>query len=35
MVLEQEWPQKLGDSLSHEDGLKEERHYQLNINGEA
>ena len=33
MVSEQEWLQKLVDSLSLEDELKEEKLYQLNING--
>ena len=33
MVLEQEWLLKLEDSLSLEGELKEEKLYQLNING--
>jgi len=33
MVLEQEWLLKLEDSLLLEDELKEEKLYQLNING--
>ena len=33
MVLEQEWLLKLEDSLSPEGELKEEKLYQLNING--
>jgi len=35
MVLEQEWQPKLGDSSSLEDELKEEKLYQLSINGKA
>tara|TARA_Y100001970_G_scaffold213532_1_gene261027 strand:- start:57 stop:158 length:102 start_codon:yes stop_codon:yes gene_type:complete len=33
MVLDQEWQLKLGDNLLLEDELKEEKLYQLSING--